>query len=475
MARGAGALGPAVPAAVAALVAAAVLGTLGVVALQASAVPRLGAADLAAVRFTLGQAALSAAVSVALAVPVARALARRRFPGRGAFLALLGAPFLLPGLVAVLGLLAVYGRGGWVNAGLAAAGLPGFSPYGAQGVVLAHVFLNLPLAVRMILTGWAAVPGERFRLAAALGFTSAAVWRHIEMPMLRAVLPGALLAVFLICLTSFAVALTMGGGPRATTVELAIYQAIRFEFDLPRAAALAAAQAALCAAAALAAGALAAPSGLAGGMYRVTERRDAASPRLRALDAAVLVAAAAFLAAPLAAVVLRGLAGLAVMPDSVWPAALRSLAMAIPAALLAVAAALALAIGAVRARWIEVAGMLPLAASPLVLGTGLFLLIFPLVDPATVAVPVAALVNALLALPFALRLLLPALRETAASDGRLAAALDLPPGVQLRRVLLPRLRRPLGLALGLSAALTAGDLGAIALFAREGGETLPLL
>ncbi|MFN3643491.1 MAG: thiamine/thiamine pyrophosphate ABC transporter permease ThiP [Gemmobacter sp.] len=475
MARGAGALGRAVPAVVAALVAAVVLGTLGVVALQAWAVPRLGTADHAALRFTLMQAALSAGLSVALAVPVARALARRRFVGRGAFLALLGAPFLLPGLVAVLGLLAVYGRGGWVNAGLAAAGLPGFSPYGAQGVILAHVFLNLPLAVRMILTGWAAVPGERFRLAAALGFTPAAVWRHIEMPMLRAVLPGAMLAVFLICLTSFAVALTMGGGPRATTVELAIYQAIRFEFDLPRAAALAAAQAALCAAAALAAGALAAPSGLAGGLDRVTERWDAASPRLRALDAAVLVAAGVFLAAPLGAVMLRGLGGLAVMPDAVWPAALRSLAMAIPAALLGVAAALALAIGAARARWVEVAGMLPLAASPLVLGTGLFLVVFPLVDPAAVALPVAALVNAMLALPFALRLLLPALREVATTDGRLAAALGLPAAVRLRRVILPRLRRPLGLALGLSAALAAGDLGAIALFAREGGETLPLL
>jgi thiamine transport system permease protein len=44
--------------------------------------------------------------------------------------------------------------------------------------------------------------------------------------MLRAVLPGAVLLVFLLCMTSFAVALTLGGGPRATTVELAIYQAL---------------------------------------------------------------------------------------------------------------------------------------------------------------------------------------------------------------------------------------------------------
>ncbi len=72
--------------------------------------------------------------------------------------------------------------------------------------------------------------------------------------MLRRCAPGAMVAVFLICLTSFAVALTLGGGPRATTVELAIFQAIRFEFDLGRAALLAALQFALCGAAVLARG-----------------------------------------------------------------------------------------------------------------------------------------------------------------------------------------------------------------------------
>jgi thiamine transport system permease protein len=451
-----------------------VLGTLGAVSLRAEGAWRLGPADIAAVRFTLWQAAVSAVLSVALAVPVARALARRRFPGREAYVALMGAPFVLPGLVAVLGLLAVWGRDGWVNAGLAAAGLPPISPYGAQGVILAHVFLNLPLAVRMILNGWAAIPAERLRLAATLDLPPAAVLRHIEWPMLRTVVPGALLAVFLICLTSFAVALTMGGGPRATTVELAIFQAVRFDFDLGRAAMLAAVQAALCAAAALVAAGFSAPTGLGAGRGRVVALRL----RGRALavqDAAVLALAGLFVAAPLVAVVWRGAAGLAAMPDVVWPAAGRTLAVALASTMLAVTGAVAIGMAAVRRPSVEVAGMLPLAASPLVLGTGLFLIVFPLIDPARVALPVTVAVNAALGLPFALRILMPGLREAAATQGRLAAALGLPPGVTARRVMLPALRRPLGLALGLCAALAAGDLGAIALFAREGGETLPLL
>lgn len=77
--------------------------------------------------------------------------------------------------------------------------------------------------------------------------------------MLKALAPGIFATVFLLCLTSFATALILGGGPRATTVELAIYQAFRFDFDLARAAALASLQLALCAVTALAAARFAVP------------------------------------------------------------------------------------------------------------------------------------------------------------------------------------------------------------------------
>jgi thiamine transport system permease protein len=192
------------------------------------------------------QAALSALVSVLAAIPVARALARRRFTGRRVFVALMGAPFILPVIVAVLGLLAIFGRAGWLNAGLEAIGAGTISIYGLTGIVLAHAFLNLPLAVRLVLQAWLSVPSERVRLAASLGFSDADMRRHFERPILRAVLPGAFMIIFLICTTSFAVALILGGGPRATTVELAIYQAFRFEFDLGRAAILGLVQVAIC-------------------------------------------------------------------------------------------------------------------------------------------------------------------------------------------------------------------------------------
>jgi thiamine transport system permease protein len=440
-------------------------GTLGAVALRAETGGGLASADWAAVRFTVVQAFLSALFSVVLAIPVARALARRRFPGRGALVALLGAPFLLPVVVAVMGLLTVYGRRGWLGEGFAALGLPPPDIYGLEGVVLAHVFFNLPLAARILLMGWVSIPAERFRLAAHLG---APVGRVLEWPMLRTLLPGAFLTIFLICLTSFAVALILGGGPRATTVELAIYQALRFEFDLGRAALLALIQFGLCAAAAALAFCITLPDAMGGGLDRTVQRRDGS----RIADALWIAAAALFLLVPLTAVALRGIGGLAEMPASVWAAAARSLAVALVSAALAMALSLALSLREGRAA--ALAGVLPLAASPLVVGTGLFILVQPVMAPGSVALPVTALVNALLTVPFAVRVLSPAVRQIEARHGRLADSLGLSGMARLRLVLLPRLRAPLGFSAGLAAALSMGDLGVITLFAGTGEATLPL-
>ena len=63
-------------------------------------------------------------------------------------------------------------------------------------------------------------------------------FRLIEWPAMRAALPGVAGLVFMLCITSFTIVLTLGGGPAATTLEVAIYQALRFDFDPARAVAL---------------------------------------------------------------------------------------------------------------------------------------------------------------------------------------------------------------------------------------------
>lgn len=433
-----------------------------------------GPADWAALRFTVVQAALSALFSIMFAIPVARALARRRFPGRGMMITLMGAPFILPVIVAVLGLLAVFGRGGILNQALAWLGLPPVQIYGLHGVVLAHVFFNLPLATRILLQGWQSIPAERFRLAASLGLGPREVFRLLEWPMLRATLPGATMVIFAICLSSFAVALTLGGGPRATTVELAIYQAFRFDFDLGRAAVLAVIQMALVTMAAILALRFSQMDGFGRGMDRPLRRWDAETPTSRLMDSVTLSLAAMFLLLPLGAVIWRGIGGIDALPSQVWQAAEVSIVMALASTLLAVGLALALAYLALRRPAIESVGLLGISASPLVIGTGLFLLINPISDPTRWAFGLTATINALAALPFALRVLAPALRNLEADFGPLADSLGMTGIARLRWLILPRLRRPLGFSAGLSAALAMGDLGVIVLFADPERATLPL-
>ena len=182
-----------------------------------------------------------------IAIPAARALSRRKFKGRQVVLTLMGAPFILPTIVAILGILAVWGRSGYVSEFLQKIGNDPINIYGFYGVVLAHVFFNIPLATRLIVQGWTAIPVEQFRLAAQLGISTSGIGRHIERPMLRTVVPGAFLIIFLLCISSFAIALALGGGPKATTIELAIYQALRFDFNLAKASQLAMIQFSLCA------------------------------------------------------------------------------------------------------------------------------------------------------------------------------------------------------------------------------------
>lgn len=122
------------------------------------------------VRFSFWQAFLSALLSVVPAIFLARALYRRRFPGRLALLRLCAMTLILPVLVAVFGILSVYGRQGWLASLWQSLGLEWtFSPYGLQGILLAHVFFNLPMASRLLLQALETFPANNVNLPPSLG------------------------------------------------------------------------------------------------------------------------------------------------------------------------------------------------------------------------------------------------------------------------------------------------------------------
>lgn len=439
--------------------------------------------------FTLWQAGLSAVLAVGLAIPVARALARRRFPGRTALLHLFGLPLVLPVIVAVFGIVLVFGGHGWINQALDRLSLgPLGSLYGLQGILLAHVFFNLPLAVRALLLALATVPGESWRLAAQLGMAPAQVFRFVEWPVLRQALPGIATLVFFLCFTSFAAVLTLGGGPAATVLEVAIYQALRLDFDLGRAGSLAIAQLAICGLVAAGLLGLGRSVAVTPELGRATARPDVRRGVGALGDGLAIAIAAALVALPLAALVARGLTGplSTVLRDpAIWSAAGRSLAVGVSAAALALAVACGLAVATrelrltYRVRHLATApdmvAALPLATSVLALGAGLFALLHRVVAVFDVALILVAGINALFVLPYAMRLIAPRMLHVAEAYGPLCASLGISGWNRLRLVEWPSLRAPVGLALALGAALAAGDLGAVALFGTQDTATLPLL
>ena len=187
--------------------------------------------------FSWWQASLSTLISLSAAVLVARALARRQsFVGRWLLLRCFSVALVVPTIIAVFGIILLHGKYGYVNQLWSwFGGQPQSYVYGITGILLAHVFFNLPLATRILLQRLEAINGETWRLSSQLGMNSKDLWRHIEWPHIKGVLPQLAALVFALCFTSFAIVMTLGGGPKATTIEVAIFQAIRFDFDIAKA------------------------------------------------------------------------------------------------------------------------------------------------------------------------------------------------------------------------------------------------
>ncbi|MBU4528575.1 MAG: thiamine/thiamine pyrophosphate ABC transporter permease ThiP [Hoeflea sp.] len=443
--------------------------------------------------FTLLQAGLSTLLSVGFAVPLARSLARRpSFWGRRWLINLFAVPLGLPPLVAALGLLEVWGRNGVANQGLALFGVETpFSIYGLSGILIAHVFFNMPLAARLILPGLERLPPEYWKTAANLGMSGFNLFRFVEWPAMRRSVGAAAGLVFMLCATSFTLVLVLGGGPAATTLEVAIYQALRFDFDPGRAVLLSAIQIGLTLAVMLGLKLISVPTEAGDTKGGGTDRPDVARGWHALPDAALIGAAGVFVGAPLVAVVISGLAAdlMRLLTDALfWRAAATSLLIGIAAAIVSVSLASLM----VRARYSAgdqpqsrrlgllsgmsgAAGSLTLLVPPVVLGAGWFLMLGGGAGQLLAPLAVIVLINALMALPFVMRVIEPAHQSAMERNGRLALSLGITGINRIRQIDIPAMLVPLATGFVFAVALSLGDLGAIALFGSDRIVTLPWL
>lgn len=446
---------------------------LGVIPLIAFATERGGAIWSDAyvwrvTRFTLLQAGLSTVLSLLPAVVVARALARRQFWGRGFLLALFAVPQSLPVIVAVFGLTALYGTaglfGGW------------FQLYGITGIILAHVFFNLPLATRLFVEALAAMPVENHRLAAQLGFTDGATFRTVDWPALKPVLPRLAALIFLLCAGSFIIVLVFGG-PAATTLEVAIYQSLRMDFDVSRALTLSFVQVLLSVAMLLAAARMLMAPATQAALRLDQLRYDGQNSLAKFTDITAILVAALLVFPVLVAIAAQGVTHI-----NYDTALLRAFVTSMTLATLSCTVALPVAWGLSAAQkshpeyrtTFVTLGLAGFIVPPAVIATGWFL-VFRNINSFTVTIILIASLNALMALPFLLTIMSPAQERNAQQYDKLCQQLHVSGWNRLRLVDIPALRGPLSQATLMAFVLSMGDLTAVTLLGSQGLLTLPSL
>ncbi|WP_273840245.1 thiamine/thiamine pyrophosphate ABC transporter permease ThiP [Providencia rettgeri] len=435
--------------------------------------------------FTFWQAFLSAIFSVLPAIFLARALYRRRFWGRTLFIRLCAMTLVLPVLVAVFGILSVYGQTGWLAKICHWIGVEyRFSPYGLKGILLAHIFFNMPLATRMLLQSLENIAIEQRQMSAQLGFNEWQQFRILEWPYLRRqILPTAAL-IFMLCFASFATVLALGGGPAATTIELAIYQALNYDFDLGRATILALIQLFFCIGLMFVCQKI--NNLFSVGFSHQTQWVDPADNLFRRIRDCLLIAAAMLLLLPpLLAVVFDGLNGqlLSVLQQpALWQATKTSLFIALCAGVVCVTLTLMLLWSSRELRLrqavrlgqaIELSGLIILAMPGIVLATGFFIFFNETIGLPESPYPLVIMTNALLAIPYALKVLENPMRDTAERYNPLCQSLALTGFNRFKIIELKTLRKPIAQALAFACVISVGDFGIVALFGNENFRTLP--
>lgn len=442
-------------------------------------------------QYSLWQAGLSALFSTLLGVWLARSFFYLHFTGKALLYKLISFAWALPSLVVIFALIGVWGNSGWLAQLLQAVGFAAeFNLYGLHGILLAHLFFNVPLAAKYTLEGLHLIPSSQHQLAAQLGLQG---WRYlqmVELPALKKTLPYTFTNIFLVCFTSFPIVLMLGGGPKYSTLEVAIYQAVTFEFDFAKAVMLILTQ--------LAVGvllqaivSLLMPRTLApiNQTMPVDTIWTPALSGVRRLSLQLgLIGLSAMIVVPLAQVVWAGLS----VPHfierlsqpALWQAVLFSLLLSLIASLTVIALAYLLALEAknlhARQHKFRHALLASVATYPLILpvfmlAVGLFLLLMeqPLNTPALLLL--VGVCNGLMLLPYIYRLLFTAVWEAFITHDKLAQGLGITGFRRWWIVEKTYLIRPLRNAFALAMSASLGSFTVIAFFGSPDFSTLPYL
>jgi thiamine transport system permease protein len=192
-------------------------------------------------RFTVNQAVLSTLLTLLVGLPGAYLFAHYEFAGKKYLKAITTIPFMLPTVVVAAGFNAFLGPRGWINVGLMNLFQLDIAPFQfihtLGAILLAHIFYNTTIVLRMVGNAWARLDPRLSQAARVMGAKPWQVFWKVSFPLLRPAILAAGLLVFLFDFTSFGVILLLGG-PGFATLEVEIYNQSMQMLNLPVAALL---------------------------------------------------------------------------------------------------------------------------------------------------------------------------------------------------------------------------------------------
>lgn len=429
--------------------------------------------------FTVWQALLSTLLTVLLGLPGAVLFARYDFRGKRLLRSAFTLPFVMPTVVAAIGFLALVGPRGFLSINLRGTLLL---------ILLAHVFYNYAIVVRIVGSYLEALGPRLFEAAQMLGSGPTRTFLRVTLPLALPALIAAATLVFIFTFTSFGVILILAPDPRFATLEVEIYRLTSRLLDLRAAGLLVLVQLVVV--------------GLFTLFYTHLQARLAVTlsgnrhplpaPKggTRLLLGLNLIVAFALILSPLVALTystfwpegsgwptLRNFETLLSAPRTIGfagagRAVLNSLRFALQSTLLALVVGFAFAYAVARGgwRWLDSLSLLPLATSAVTLGFG-YLIAFPTLRSSPWGVTLA---HTLLAFPFVARSLLPALRALPPNVLAAAQTLGARPFAVLRRVELPLLAPSLTAAASFAFAISMGEFGATLTLQSARYATLPV-
>lgn len=460
--------------------------------------------------FTLWQALLSTLLTLLVGLPAAYLFARFDFAGRKGLHTLSLLPFILPTVVVATAFNTLIGPRGWLN--LILMDLFNLSSPPIQllnslpAILLAHIFYNTSIIIRMVGNSLSRLNPHYEEAARVLNATPWQAFKEVSLPLLMPTILGASLLVFLFDFTSFGVVLMLGGSQYAT-LEVEIYNQAMNRFNLPMAGLLSIIQLLVTLLITLAQNRVRKPrfgnaalSGERKARHRPTDKWQKTFVVIMVILLLVLFVSPILSLVTRSFVTFEAARGergefqtgfttryyselLQNRSGSIFYAnplaAIRnslvySVITMVIATSLGLISAYALSRSGKFTRWLEPLFMLPLGASAVILGLG-FLLTFnkpPWTSgPFPILIPIA---HSLIALPFVVRTLLPAIQGIPNSLREAARVMGAKPWEVFQEIDLPILLRAMIVSLAFSFTISLGEFGASSFLANARTPTIPV-